>query len=136
MLMKLRIMSANILTFFLALIPVFKSCPPCPICMPKYAALFAFFGLELADYSEYLIPVMVVCMLISLTSMGMQISKKELSWNPFCLAIFSCISLMICKYAIDIEWATYLMMFSLFISILWHYRNLNKSKSSSCCQTC
>ena len=80
---RLKNVTANITTFFAALIPVFKSCPPCPLCMPKYAALFSFFGLELADYSHYLIPIMILSMLVSLGSMLFQAFSKGLSIYPF-----------------------------------------------------
>ena len=49
-----------------SLLAVLKSCPPCPICMPKYAAILSFFGIPLAAYSQYLVPVMLLSMTFTL----------------------------------------------------------------------
>ena len=127
------VLGANTMTFLLALVPVFKSCPPCPICMPKYAAIFAFFGLKLADYSQYLIPAMLVCMVITLASMCYQIRRKQLSWHPLGLASTSCGLLITFKYLISVPWLTYVMMFGLFSALIWHYHNINNSKQNDCC---
>lgn len=124
MLVKLRTLGANFTTFLLALVPVFKSCPPCPICVPKYAAILALFGLELDDYSHYLIPIMLLCMLLSLSSMYYQVTKKRLPWYPFILAVSACSLLLIFKYIFNLQWVVYVMMLGLLCALLWHYRYL------------
>lgn len=127
---KLGAIGGNLTTFLTAMVPVFKSCPPCPICMPKYAAIFAFFGLKLADYSHYLVPIMLISMLLSLGSMYYQISRKQLTIYPFVGALLSCILLLVFKYSLDNVWLVYAAMLGLFGSIVLHYRLTNKS----CCK--
>ena len=131
MLFKIRALWANMMTFLVALVPVFKSCPPCPICMPKYAALFAFFGLELADYSQYLIPVMLLCMLISLGSIYYQTLKRQLTFYPLVIATSSCVFLLLFKYVFENTWGTYSMMLGLFVALIWHYHTLRNNQN--CC---
>ena len=132
---RLQNIGTNLSTFVLALVPVFKSCPPCPICMPKYAALFAFFGLELADYSNYLVPVMFISMGLSLGSMYYQISKKHLVLYPFIGALSSCLLILISKFLIGNESGTYIGMLGLFGSIVMHYQSISnyQSPNKSCC---
>lgn len=123
---NIKSITSNGVTFLGSLIPVFKSCPPCPICMPKYAAVFAFFGLELADYSQYLIPIMFISMFISLTSMNLQIIKKNLSSTPFHLALTSSVVLLISKFYLDSILLSGLAMTGIFLAIFFHYTNLKK----------
>lgn len=137
---RFRAIRTNLATFLIALVPVFKSCPPCPICMPKYAAIFAFFGLKLANYSQYLIPLMLASMVVSLGSMYYQATKNHLKIHPFMGALTSCTLLIIFKYVFNNTWGTYTAMAGLFTSIVLHYQLLNKKscnskKCKSCCKT-
>ena len=118
--------TSSFMTFLLSLVPIFKSCPPCPVCMPKYAAIFAFFGLELADYSHYLIPMMLSLMLLSLGSMYTQIRKNHFSYHPLTAAVASSAMLLVSKYILDNTWLTYITMLSLITASIWHNR-LNKN---------
>lgn len=132
--------SSNILTFIISLVPIFKSCPPCPVCMPKYAALFALFGLELADYSHYLLPLMLICMLVSLSTMYVQITNTKLSFAPFVLAITASVTLLTSKYIFDVVWLSYFAMTWLIGATIWHHQ-LNNQRAcqlathlpSKCC---
>ncbi len=128
---KLKSVYADFVTFTVSIIPVFKSCPPCPICMPKYAAIFAFFGLKLADYSEYLVPIMLAALMLSLGSMYYQIISRKLNFYPFAIAAMSCLSLLACKYYFANEAGSYISMAGLLTGLLIHYRSLNKK----CCST-
>lgn len=128
---RIRSIFSSVPAFLGALVPVFKSCPPCPVCMPKYAAILSLLGLELADYTHYLIPIMLVSMVLTLVFMIRQIIKRKLSFIPFYLALTSCFGLLIVKYIIDNEKIVYVFMISLFTSIVLHQMNLRKFKS--CC---
>ena len=86
---KYPLFSSNVSTLIISLIPVFKSCPPCPICMPKYAALFGFFGLKLADYSYYLEPLMLLSMVTTLITMFYQTQTTKISKTPVLVATVS-----------------------------------------------
>lgn len=127
----IRAIGKNISTFIVALIPVFKSCPPCPICMPKYAALFAIFGLKLADYSVYLIPVMILSMLWTLFSIYQNIKVYYLHLGHFLGSFICCCCLLIFKFIFVNVFATYISMCCLFCMLLYHYYCLNHVKS--CC---
>lgn len=132
---KFRSLWSSLSTLLIALVPVFKSCPPCPVCMPKYTALFAFFGLELADYSHYLAPVMLISMTFTLGSMFRQVKERKLPVSPLYTAFTSCIALLICRYVTDNTSGVYLSMLGLLGSVLLHTRSANRHHcpKSSCC---
>jgi len=131
--------TSSFMTFLLSLVPIFKSCPPCPVCMPQYAAIFAFFGLELADYSHFLIPMMLSLMLLSLGSMYTQIRKNHLSYHPLIAAVAASAMLLVSKYMLDNTWLTYITMLSLITATIWHNRlnknicNTHQAAEKKCC---
>ncbi|MBF13351.1 MAG: hypothetical protein CMF46_03195 [Legionellales bacterium] len=131
--MKTKLQNAigNSLTLSTAVIPIFKACPPCPICMPKYAAIFAFFGLEMSDYSEYLIPLMLVGISMTLLSTYQQVHRKQLSYRPFYAASFFSSTLLVSKFVYDNNWAIYFSMFGLLLSLTTHYMLMGQK---TCCQ--
>lgn len=133
---RLRFIGSSLVTFLLALVPVFKACPPCPACMPIYAALLGTLGLELSDYSAYLVPVMIASILLSLGTMFYRIRESRLTYAPFILGCLACIMLMVFKYVFDNTTATYVSLFSFICSIFWHhytYKSLKKSSRKCCC---
>ena len=130
---KIRDIGSNLITFLGALVPVFKSCPPCPICMPKYAAIFAFFGLELADYSQYLAPIMVTSMVISLVSMFYQVHIRKLKYYTFVCAFFSSVLLLVSKFIFDNTLMAYIFMGTLIASVIYHYHYIQKNADKKCC---
>ena len=127
---RLSAISSNISTFIIGYIPVFKSCPPCAICMPKYAALFGFFGLKLADYSYYLQPLMGISMLISIGSMLIQVNTKNAPVYPVIGATISCTILFLSKYIADNFWITQIAMLGLLCFIGLHYHTLSGCASN------
>ena len=123
--------ASNSVTFLSELVPVFKSCPPCPICMPKYAVLFALFGLELADYSQYLMPIMMISMFISLGSIYNKSINRKISLMPFYLGVTSSSLLLFSKFYIDNIFISFSCMFGLGLAIILHYSSLRR-KSCHC----
>lgn len=102
------------------------------MCVPKYAALLGIFGLELADYSVYLVPLMALSMLITLGLMYRQMRMRHLTHHPLLLAAVSCTGLLISKYVMGAGAFIYgAFMIGLFGAIIWHQRNMRQAKS--CC---
>jgi hypothetical protein len=100
--------------------------------MPKYAALFAFFGLELADYSAYLEPLMVVTMLVSLVIMGRQVVVKESSFWPLLGATGCSMMIFATKFVMPSFWALQAGVIGLIVSHYCHYLCLSALKKTSC----
>lgn len=102
---EIKSVLANTPTLIMSLVPVCKSCPPCPVCMPKYAALFAFFGLALADYSAYLEPLMITTMLGSSVIMGRQVWVRESSFWPLLGTTGCSVAIFASKFVMPNFWA-------------------------------
>lgn len=118
---------------FVALLSAVKACPPCPMCMPKYAALLAFFGLEGEHYIRSLALLTILFMCISLVSMYINTKRKQSPWYPLVLACISCGMILSSKYCIPqsmMIWGTYLGISTLFISTFLHHQSCKKS----CCK--
>ena len=128
---KIRTLASSVPTFIVSLIPVFKSCPPCPICMPKYAAIFAFFGFELADYSMVLEPIIITTMLISLGLMCHQSITKKITMTPTLGAVFFSALLFVMKFIEDNFWGVQGALAGLLLSYYGHYYHLSTQKN--CC---
>ncbi len=135
---SLRQLCSSIPTFIIGLIPVLKSCPPCPLCIPKYAAVLTIFGLELADYRQYLVPIMLISITFTLWSMYNQTRLRKPIYTPLVIACVSCALLLFSKYFICNYTLTYIMMIVLLSSLIWHHTTLglvnkcDKDKKCDC----
>lgn len=123
--------TSSLSTLMLSLVPVLKSCPPCPLCMPKYAAILSFLGLPLADYSHYLTPFMIISMFFTCGSMLWQSHRYTKEWRPAALAIFSCCSLLIARH-MDLPYLSYAAMGTLLFAVVLHQWKL-KTPHRKCC---
>ena len=135
---KLKLFFLNSVTVLGVIFPVFKSCPPCPMCMPKYAAILSLFGLKLSDYNHYIMPLMLISMLVSISTIGLQTYKKSLKLFPFICSFSSVCGILIFKYTFHIMWMTYISMFCFLIGTVLHHLSLNKwkGKQRSCSKRC
>lgn len=123
---------SNTLTCIIAVIPVFASCAPCPTCMPVYAAIFSFFGFQLADYSTYLMPAMLLSMVISIAMMFHQAQKRGLSHAPMLMTIATCSMLFISKFMVNSVWLTYVCMLGMITASFMHRRNAKQTPCGQC----
>lgn len=124
-----RYLSSNLMTILVGFIPVFKACPPCPTCVPIYAAILSLFGLKLADYSHYLLPVMLISMSYTLYSMSAQYVRSKRSIMPLAVTASFCAILLGSKYIFFMPFVTYFAMVGLASAVLWNHT----LKPVSCC---
>jgi hypothetical protein len=130
---RLTLTFRNILSafpsFLISLIPIFKACPPCPLCMPKYAAILSLLGLPLADYSHYLTPLMLLSMAFTLWSLHYQAKKFSFDHGPFCLCLSAIALLILNRFLFTFTWGAYGGLGLFFIAIVWNQQRLQKSKA-------
>lgn len=125
-------MSSFLSTLTLSLIPVFKSCPPCPLCMPKYAAILSFLGLPLADYNAYLMPLMWVSMVTSIASLAWQGPRRYGDRLPAYVALLGCIVILLSRELTSTP-ILYSGMLIFLGSTIWHQWRLRSHRSSGPC---
>lgn len=116
-----------------SLLAVLKSCPPCPVCMPKYAAILSFFGIPLAAYSHYLVPVMLVSMTFTLGTLFWQVKKSSVSSVPLILAATAAALILTGQYLVHFPPLTYGAMALFLTGVLLGQRNMKKKKKVACC---
>lgn len=127
-----RHVGSNLATVLLTLIPVFKTCAPCPTCMPIYAAIFSLFGLELADYSHYIIPAMLVSMLISVITMYQQTIATKTSFKPVIACVIASLLLLFSKFVTHSPWGVIFAMSALLGATLQHQYSIRQSLCVGC----
>lgn len=114
--------------FLVSLIPLFKSCPPCPMCMPKYAAILSLLGLELADYSAYLTPLMLISFAYTIISTYIYRTRFGLSLAPWGILVAACGGILVSKFVLDAMNLVYAAMFVFFIGLIWHNSSMTKAE--------
>ena len=124
---------AQSMTYITAIIPVFATCAPCPTCVPIYAAILSFFGLQLADYSAYLIPIMLCGMVTSLTIMYRQAIQKKLPLIPLQTILAAYLSLLIAKFYLHNTWIVYMSIVTMMGASYTHHL---KSRNQYCDHSC
>ena len=127
-----RHIGSNLATVLLTLIPVFKTCAPCPTCMPIYAAIFSLFGLKLADYSHYIIPAMLLSMAISVIIMYQQNLANRTSFKPMIASIIASILLLFSKFVAHSPWGVICAMTALLGATLRHQYSIRQSRCVRC----
>lgn len=109
---------ALIPAFIGSLLPVFKACPPCPVCMPIYAGLLSLLGLELAEYGMYVVPVMLGSMALTIGSIGYQAIRYHGHHTLFFLCLGGCSAILSGKFLFDFLPLVYLGMLCLITSVI------------------
>lgn len=127
---RLTSVTSTLSTLTLSFLPVLK-CPPCLLCMPKYAAILSFLGLELADYSHYLMPIMWLSMLVTVVSLKIQGPRYYGHAKPAFLAIIASLLILLGREK-GIDLLTYAGMGSLLIGMIWHQIAIAGHKHTNC----
>jgi hypothetical protein len=115
-----------------SLLPVFKACPPCPVCMPIYCGILSLIGLEIADYAAYLAPIMIGSMCLTLGSLFYQAQRYHKNYLSFLVTSSSCCAIIIAKFTFDFLPVVYLGMAGLITGIILNRRAMKGLKKGCC----
>ncbi|MCB1135763.1 MAG: MerC domain-containing protein [Chlamydiia bacterium] len=122
---------SSIPAFLGSVIPVFKACPPCPVCMPIYAGILSLLGLELAEYGHFVVPVMLISMTITIVSLWIQSTRGHRKQAAFWLALTGCSVILFAKFALDFLPLVYCGMACLITALVLNRRFARAAKT--CC---
>jgi uncharacterized membrane protein YoaK (UPF0700 family) len=114
-----------------SVLPVFKACPPCPVCMPIYAGILSLLGLELAEYGHFVVPVMLFSMLVTLASLAYQAYRIHHKPWAFLIAFTSCSAILIFKFGFDFLPPVYCGMAGMVTALVMNRRFVKRV--GSCC---
>lgn len=122
----------------LALIPAIGAAllPTCPACWPIYAGLFASIGVEFAEDSPYVVPLIIFFLMIALITLGYRAQSRR-GYGPLMLGIIGTTVILISKFAIISEWLLHggvALMLAAFVWNVWPRKN--QTDASETCSAC
>jgi len=107
------------------------SCAICPLCLPMYAGLLSFVGIELGGLHAFFFPIMIIFSFVTLGFMAYQIYTREGKWAPFKLALGAAFGMGVFSFY-DYEYALYACLALFMGSILWNKKSLIHADRSCC----
>ena len=108
-----------------ALIPTFT----CPSCWPFYIGLLSSLGIGAYDFTDSLMPVMVVALGISLASLGYK-AKSRHGYRPFIIGVIASAMILSGKVLLASDALTYTGTFLLIVASLWNSQGVQGLRSS------
>lgn len=106
------------------------SCAFCPLCIPLYAGILGFIGIEVGNLQSFMLPLAAIFSLSSLGFMAYQIHTHHSKWSPFILGFFAMIG-MISSAFYDLDIPLYLSLAFFMGSVFWNKRLL--THGHGCC---
>jgi hypothetical protein len=101
------------------------------MCLPIYAGLLSFIGIELAEIHELFFPVMLVFGGITLAFMAYQIYTHHSTWTPFKVAFIAALG-MVGSALFGYEYLLYACLVLFMGSVFWNKRTL-LHEGHGCC---
>lgn len=105
----------------------------CSLCWPAYAALLSSLGLGFLGNSAYLLPLTGALLAVAVAGLGLQI--KSAGYGPFAFGLVSGGAILVGKFMIDSNLATYAGVALLVIASVWSVVP-KRSTASASCSTC
>ncbi len=108
---------------FLSVIPaVAASLLPaglCPVCWTAYTGLLSSLGCSFLLKTEVLLPLVVVCLLVSLVSLAYK-AKQNRGYNPFILGLLGSIVILGGKFVLGSDASMYIGIGILVVASIWN----------------
>lgn len=123
------------------LLSLINSCPPCPICLEKYSLILGLFGIEISQYFQYLLPVMVLFLIFTL----FVLARNSYNFHHRVLPIFGYVLssvLILCNTFLDIDFLHYTGIIGLVGSVISdnifmkNYKTSHKHEHHKCGEVC
>jgi len=91
----------------------------CPLCVTAYTALLSTLGLGFLMSSTYLLPLTVVLLAVAVIALGYEASKRG-AWGPFVLCLCGSAVILVGKFLLASEPATYSGVALLLAASVWN----------------
>jgi mercuric ion transport protein len=91
----------------------------CPLCVTAYTALLSTLGLGFLMSSAYLLPLTMVMLAVAVAALGFEASKRG-NWGPFALSLCGSTVILIGKFVLASEPATYTGVALLLGASIWN----------------
>lgn len=103
----------------------------CAACWPIYAGVMSSLGIGFFNYSDYLLPITGLALLVALSALGYRANTRR-GYSPLLLGIVSSILILVGKFILEIPFIVYLGIASLIIANLWNAWPIAKPRCSAC----
>ena len=103
----------------------------CAACWPAYAGIMSSLGIGFFNYTEYLLPITIIALLIALGALLYR-AKQRWGYGPFFIGIIASFIMVLGKFVYESNVALYTGVVLIFIASLWNSWP-RKSKSCSAC---
>lgn len=112
------------------------SCAACPACLPIYAGLLSFLGVELFEINAYFFPLMIASLGLTLALMAWQIFKRTADYRPLLVGIAAA-GVVVWGASVGYEWLLYPSLALFMGAIFWNKSLLKKvACTGSCSKKC
>lgn len=106
----------------------------CAACWPAYAAIMSSLGVGFFNYTDYLLPIMVVAVAVSLGLMFYK-NKVRRGLTPFYLGLVGSLLMLVGKFSLGMDWVSYVGAAVLVGASIWNSIPV-KSKTGVDCPAC
>lgn len=106
------------------------SCAFCPLCIPLYAGVLGFLGIELGRFQFLFLPLAALFSLSSMGIMAYQIYTHRSKWTPFIVGVLAMIGMLSSAFY-DHDLLLYAFLALFMSSIVWNKRLL--THGHGCC---
>ena len=104
----------------------------CAACWPAYAGIMSSMGIGFFNYTEYLFPITITALLVSIFALGFRAEKRQ-GYNPLYLGIAASLATGFGKFYFESNPVTYLGILLLIFSNIWNIWPIkNKEQCSAC----
>ena len=121
----------RILTVFPAIGTVLIPGVSCPACWPAYAGLLSSVGLGFVNYTPYLFPLTLLCLVVVLLSLGFRARRRRV-FGPFVLGSAAALIILTGKFIFVWKAATYVGLILLVAASIWNLWSRRTAGGASC----
>ncbi len=121
----------RILTVFPAIGTVLIPGVSCPACWPAYAGLLSSVGLGFVNYTPYLFPLTLLCLIVVLLSLGLR-ARRHRVFGPLILGSTAALIILTGKFIFVLKAATYVGLILLVAASIWNLWSRRTAGGASC----
>lgn len=105
----------------------------CAACWPAYAAIMSSMGVGFFNYTDYLFPISLIALLITLVALGFR-AKSRRGYGPLYLGLIASAVVLLGKFSLESNPIFYLGVIMLVVSSFWN--SWPKQMDSKACSAC
>ena len=107
----------------------------CAACWPAYAAIMSSMGVGFFNYTEYLFPISIAALVVTLVALGYRANNRR-GYGPFYLGLLSSIAAVFGKFYFESNPIFYISISMLIVASFWNsWPNNSDSRACPACES-